>query len=171
MTAEAFGADHRNICVSGMGIITGYVDVNAGQMWNKLYSRASSPVADLKAWVPDVAFVNLGDNDESFTKKNNQPFPVDFVDKYVSLVKEIRAAYPKAHIVLLRGGMVGGMSSEPLNKAWKEIVTQLETGDKNISHFVFKYKAMNHPRVAEDRILADELITWLKQQDFMKAYL
>jgi hypothetical protein len=29
---------------------------------------------------------------------------------------------------------------------------------------------MNHPRVAEDRILADELITWLKQQDFMKSY-
>jgi hypothetical protein len=29
---------------------------------------------------------------------------------------------------------------------------------------------MNHPRVAEDRKLADELIEWLKQQDFMKAY-
>jgi len=62
------------------------------------------------------------------------------------------------------------MDSVPLNKAWIDIVTQLESGDKNISSFVFKYKAMNHPRVAEDRIRADELIAWLKQQDFMKAY-
>jgi lysophospholipase L1-like esterase len=170
MTAEAFKADHRNVTVSGMGIITGYVDVNAGQMWNKIYPKASSPVADLKAWVPDVVFVNLGDNDESFTVKQKQPFPADFNDGYISLVRAIRAAYPKAHIVLLRGGMYGGMHSKPLDAAWKYIVAQLEAGDKNISHFIFKYQAMNHPRVAEDRILADELITWLKQQDFMKSY-
>ena len=170
MTAEAFKADHRNICVSGMGIITGYVDVKAGEMWNKIYPKASSPVADLKSWVPDVVFVNLGDNDESFTVKQKQPFPVDFNDGYISLVHAIRATYPKAHIVLLRGGMYGGMHSKPLDAAWKYIVAQLEAGDKNISHFVFKYQAMNHPRVAEDRILADELINWLKEQDFMKVY-
>ncbi len=170
MTAEAFNADHRNVTVSGMGIITGYVDVKAGEMWNKIYPRASSPLADLKAWVPDVVFVNLGDNDESFTVKQKQPFPADFNDGYISLVQAIRTAYPKAHIVLLRGGMYGGMHSAPLNMAWKYIVEQLESGDKNISHFIFKYQAMNHPRVAEDRILADELITWLKQQDFMKSY-
>jgi lysophospholipase L1-like esterase len=170
MTAEAFKADHRNISVSGMGIDTGYVDVKAGQMWNKLYPKASSPPADLKAWTPNVVFVNLGDNDESFTRTRNQPFPADFNDDYVALVRAIHAAYPKAHIVLLRGGMVGGMHSEPLNQAWKTIVTQLEESDKGISHFVFKYQAMNHPRVAEDRKLADEFIAWLKQQDFMKSY-
>jgi len=170
MAAEAFSADHRNISVSGMGIITGYVDVKAGEMWNHIYPNASSAVADLNAWKPDIVFVNLGDNDESFTRGHKQPFPVDFNDGYVSLVRAIRAAYPRAHIVLLRGGMYGGMHSEFLNRAWKDIVTQLESGDKNISHFIFKYQAMNHPRVAEDRILADELVNWLKQQDFMKSY-
>jgi hypothetical protein len=170
IASEALGADHRNISVSGMGIITGYVDVKASQMWNKIYPNASSAVADLNAWTPDVVFVNLGDNDESFTRTHNQPFPVDFNDGYISLVRAVRVAYPKAHIVLLRGGMYGGMHSEFLNRAWKDIVTQLESGDKDISHFVFKYQAMNHPRVAEDRILADELISWLKQQDFMKSY-
>ncbi len=170
MVAEALGADHRNISVSGMGIITGYVDVKAGEMWNRIYPKASSAVANLNAWKPDVVFVNLGDNDESFTVKQKQPFPVDFNDGYISLVRAIRAAYPKAHIVLLRGGMYGGMHSEPLNMAWKYIVTQLESDDKNISHFVFKYQAMNHPRVAEDRKLADELVSWLKEQDFMKSY-
>ena len=170
MTAEPFSADHRNISVSGMGIITGYVDVRAGEMWNRIYPNASSAIADLNAWTPNVVFVNLGDNDESFTRTRNQPFPVDFNDGYVSLVRAVRAAYPKTHIVLLRGGMYGGMHSEFLNRAWKDIVTQLESGDKDISHFIFKYQAMNHPRVAEDRVLADELVNWLKQQDFMKSY-
>jgi beta-lactamase class D/lysophospholipase L1-like esterase len=170
MTAEAFNADHRNVSVSGMGVITGYVDVNVGQMWNKIHPKASSPLADMKSWVPDVAFVNLGENDDSFTKKENKPFPSDFNDQYVSLVRNIRGAYPKAHIVLLRGGMYGGMHSSELDAAWKDNVAQLEANDKNISHYVLKYQAMNHPRVAEDRKLADELIDWLKQQDFMKSY-
>ena len=170
IASEALSADHRNISVSGMGIITGYVDVKAGEMWNRIYPKASSAIADLNEWKPDVVFVNLGDNDESFTRGHKQPFPVDFNDGYISLVRAIRAAYPKAHIVLLRGGMYGGMHSEFLNRAWKDIVSQLEAGDKDISHFVFKYQAMNHPRVAEDRILADELINWLKQQDFMRSY-
>lgn len=169
MTAEAFSADHRNISVSGMGIITGYVDVKAGEMWNRLYPKATSLSADLNAWTPDVVFVNIGDNDESFTRTHNQPFPSNFTDVYVSLVRAIRDAYPKAHIVILRGGMYGGMHSEPLNQAWKAAVAQLEADDKGISHFIFKYQAKNHPRVAEDRILADELITWLKKQDFMKS--
>ncbi len=170
MTAEAFDADHRNISVSGMGVITGYVDVNVGQMWNKIYPKASSPLADMKSWVPDVVFVNLGENDDSFTKKQNKPFPPDFNDGYISLVRNIRGVYPKAHIVLLRGGMYGGMHSKALDAAWENNVERLEASDKNISHFVFRYQAMNHPRVAEDRKLADELIEWLKQQDFMKAY-
>jgi lysophospholipase L1-like esterase len=169
MTAEAFKADHRNISVSGMGIITGYVDVKAGQMWNRIYPKASSAIADLNAWTPDVVFVNLGENDESFTRTHNQPFPADFNDGYISLVRAIRSAYPKAHIVLLRGGTTSGVHSEPLNQAWKDVVTQLEAGDKNLNHFVFKYQAKLHPRVAEDRKLADELIFWLRRQDFMQS--
>jgi lysophospholipase L1-like esterase len=170
LTAEAFKADHRNVSVSGMGIITGYVDVKAGEMWNRLYPKASSPSVDLHSWAPDVVFVNLGDNDESFTRTHNQPFPESFADGYISLVRAIRVDYPKARIVLLRGGMYGGMHSEFLIQAWNAAIEQLEADDKEISHFIFKYQAMNHPRVAEDRILADELITWLKQQDFMKSY-
>jgi len=169
MTAEAFNADHRNVTVSGMGIITGYVDVKAGEMWNRIYPKASSAVADLNAWTPDVVFVKLGSNDESFSVKQKQPFPADFNDGYISLVRAIRVAYPKAHIVLLRGGTTSGVHSEPLNQAWKDNVNRLESGDKNISHYVFKYQAKLHPRVAEDRKLADELITWLNQQDFMKS--
>jgi lysophospholipase L1-like esterase len=170
LTASEFSADYRNIAVSGMGIATGWVDRKAGEVWDKIYSNPASPRADLTQWVPQVIFVNYGENDDSYPRAHGQPFPEGYTDGYIALVRAIRAAYPSAHIVLLRGGMFGGAQSEPLRQAWESAVTQLESTDQGISHFVFKHWTHNHPRVADDRALADELIAWLKQQPFMQAY-
>ena len=170
LTAAAFSADYRNTAVSGMGIATGWVPMKAGEIWDRLYPDTNSPPANLHAWIPNVVFVNLGENDDSYPRAHGQPFPVGFTGGYVSLVHAIRTAYPDARIVLLRGGMFGGAQSEPFRKAWESAVTQLETTDKSVSHFVFKHWTLTHPRVADDRALADELIAWLKQQPFMQAY-
>jgi hypothetical protein len=170
LAADAFPADYRNIAVSGMGIATGWVDKKAGEVWNKIYPNPASPRTDLTNWVPQVVFVNFGENDDSYPRVHGQPFPGGYTDGYVALVRAIRAAYPAAHIVLLRGGMYGGAQSEPLRTAWESAVTQLEASDPGISHFVFKHWTRNHPRVADDRILADELIAWLKQQELMRPF-
>jgi len=170
LTAAAFSADHRNIAVSGMGVATGWVGVKAGEIWDRLYPIASSARADLHAWTPQVVFVNLGENDDSFPRAHGQPFPAGYTDGYVAMARAIRAAYPSAHIVLLRGGMFGGAQSEPLRKAWEAAVTQLQATDKAASHFAFTHWSNNHPRVADHRAMADELIAWLKVQDFMQPY-
>jgi lysophospholipase L1-like esterase len=171
LTAKAFLADHRNIAVSGMGIAAGWTEVRAGEVWDKVYPNPSSPRADLIQWRPQVLFVNLGENDDSFPKAHGQPFPANYTSGYVALVRAIRRARPEARIVLLRGGMSGGAQSEPLRTAWESAVTQLEAGDKGISHFVFKHWTKTHPRVADDQNMADELIDWLKQQKFMQPFL
>jgi lysophospholipase L1-like esterase len=170
MTAAAFSADHRNIAVSGMGIATGWVDQKAGEVWDKVYPNPTSPRADLSKWKPQIVFVNLGENDASFPKAHGQPFPANYTTGYVSLVQAIRKIYPSARIVLLRGGMYNGAQNELLRNAWESAVTQLEATDKSISHFVFKHWTSNHPRVADHRVMAGELIAWLKQQDFMRSY-
>jgi lysophospholipase L1-like esterase len=170
LTANAFSADYRNIAVSGMGIATGWVPVKAGEIWDRLYPDTNSPLADPHTWIPNIIFVNFGENDDSYPRAHGQLFPGDFTDGYVSLIHAIRATYPDARIVLLRGGMYGGAQSEPLRKAWESAVTQLEATDKGVSHFVFKHWTSTHPRVADDHMMANELITWLKQQDFMQAY-
>jgi lysophospholipase L1-like esterase len=169
LTSEAMSADHRAVAVSGMGIRIGYVGVLAGQAWDKLYPRADSPRADLAAWQPDVAFVNFGENDDSFTKGHNLPFPPDWVPGYVALVRNIRAAYPQAQIVLLRGGMTGGAKSERLRPAWEAAVRELEAGDAHVAHFVFTHYSKLHPRVSDDRIMAAELVAWLQAQPWMAA--
>jgi lysophospholipase L1-like esterase len=170
LTAAAFSADYRNIAVSGMGIATGWVSKTAGEVWDKTYPNPASPRAELTNWVPQVIFVNFGENDDSYPRAHGQPFPEGYTDGYIALVRAIRTAYPAAHVVLLRGGMFGGAQSEPLRQAWESAVTQLEATNPAISHFVFTHWTQNHPRVADDRALADELIAWLKQQKFMRAY-
>ena len=126
LTASAFSADYRNIAVSGMGIVTGYVKVRASQVWNRTGAKADSSLADLKAWQPDVVFVNYGENDDSFTTKQRRPFPAKFADGYVALIEDIRRAYPNARIVILRGGMFGGAKSDRLRVPWEAAVARLE---------------------------------------------
>jgi lysophospholipase L1-like esterase len=172
LTAAAFSADYRNTAVSGMGIATGWVKPKAGEVWDRLYPNPASPRADLSQWTPQIVFVNFGENDASFPNAHGQPFPTNYTAGYVSLVRVIRQAYPAAKIVLLRGGMFNGAKSEPLRQAWEAAVRQIETTDQSVSHFVFQHwtGSGNHPRLADDRAMADELIAWLKRQDFMKSY-
>jgi lysophospholipase L1-like esterase len=169
MTSARLGADYRNISVSGMGIVTGYVEIRAPQIWDRLYPSASAPRADLTQWAPDVVFLNYGENDTSFTQQNNQPFPPSFVDVYVALVRKIRAAYPGAEIVLLRGGMGCGAENPALRDAWNSVVSQLEADDSKVAHFVFTHFSLQHPRVADHRAMADELIGWLRHQTFISG--
>jgi lysophospholipase L1-like esterase len=171
LTAAAFNADYRCLAVSGMGVATGWAEMKAGQVWDRLYPVADAPRADLKAWQPDAAFVNLGENDDSFTHAHGQPFPAGYTADYVALVKAIRAAYPQTQLVLLRGGMYGGAKSAPLREAWEASVKEAEAGDAAVSHFVFTHWSSNHPRVSDDRALADELVAWLKNQPFMRRFL
>jgi lysophospholipase L1-like esterase len=168
LTAAALQADYRCLAVSGMGIAAGFVAVKAGQVWDRLYPTADAPRADLRAWQPDVVLFNFGENDAAFTREQQQPFPADYTAGYVALVRAVRSAYPRAHLVLLRGGMGSGATSEPLRRAWEAVVRQVEAADPAISHFVFTHWSETHPRVSDDRAMADELIAWLRRQPFMR---
>lgn len=167
LTSAAFSAEYRNTSISGIGLAAGYDDVLMGQVWDRTYPNAASPKADIAAWVPDVALVLLGDNDDSYPRSIGKPFPAEFDAKYAALIHAIRAAYPRAHIVLLNGGMWAGTNSRELGSAWREVVSRLESGDAAISDFTFVHWTENHPRIADHRALADELNAWLRRQPFM----
>lgn len=171
LTASVLQADYRNIAVSGMGIAMGWVEPLAGQIWDRVYPVVSSPRADLTAWTPDVVCVNFGENDSSFSTANNLEFPTaNYIDGYIALIQAVRAAYPEAHIVILRGGMFGGARDERLAKAWGAVVKKLEGDDAKVHDFVFDHWSTTHPRVSDTKAMSHELLRWLKRQEFMKAY-
>lgn len=169
LTAESLGADHQNISVSGMGIITGFEPHPAPAIWHRMAYHPDATPAPLKEWSADMVFVNFGENDAAFTQRNGQPFPSGFVEAYVNMVRAMRRAYPKAVIVLLRGGMSGGAKNEPLRLAWETVVATLESEDKKIGHFVFQHWTPHHPRVSDHRLMAQELVTWVQTEKLLRA--
>jgi lysophospholipase L1-like esterase len=162
LTASEFSADYRNISISGIGLAAGYTDIVMGQVWDHVYPNPSSPKADPAKWTPDVVLVLLGDNDDSYPRDHSLPFPSAFAEKYAAFIHAIRAAYPRASIVLLNGGMWAGTHSKELQPAWNAVVADLEASDPGISHYTFSHWTQNHPRVVDHRALADELDAWLK---------
>ncbi len=171
LTSQALGADHRATAVSGMGIGEGFVPMRVAETWDKIYPRDRPERANLVAWVPDVVGVNFGENDSAFPRTEGRGFAKDFAARYVAFIKAVRAAWPQAQIVLLRGGMSGGANDPDLRAAWEAAVKELEAGDRRISHFVFKHWTDHHPRVADHRIMAGELTDWLKRQPWMAPFL
>jgi len=171
VVAKSLRADLHCMAVSGMGITPAWADVTVSQVWDRAYPRPDAPRVNLAAWLPDVVCINLGENDDSFGRSHGHPFPAGYRPGLVAFVRSVRAAWPNAHIVLLRGGMYGGAKSDELRDAWTAAVKELETGDAAISHFVFSHWSGNHPRVADDRAMAGELVAWLGQQPFMRGRL
>jgi lysophospholipase L1-like esterase len=169
VTAAAFSADYQNISISGIGLAMGYDDVVMGQVWDRTYPTAASAGADLGKWTPDVIFVLLGDNDDSYPRAHSLPFPDAFNEKYAELILAIRRAYPKPSIVLLNGGMWAGTHSKELETAWGAVVASLEARDSRISHYTFAHWTMNHPRVADHRAMAEELDAWLRTRPFLTS--
>ncbi len=169
LTAGAFGADFQNISVSGIGIVTGYVDIAFGEVWDRLYPARGSARADLAAWPPDVVVINLGDNDASYPHDHGLAFPGSFAERYVDLYSAVRGAYPRAEIVSVRGGMTQGSTDPTLGAAWADAVGRIEVRDPKTCHFAFSHWTDLHPRVEDHRKLADELIAWLRTQPFMAA--
>ena len=170
LVARSFGADCRNLSISGIGIVTGWIPFVAGQTWDRLYPKPDAPAADLSLWTPDVVFVNLGDNDADYPKAHHLPFPDGFGARYTELILRIRRAYPGAEVVMLLGGMDSGAHSAPLNAEWGGAVARLEASDAHMHHLVFKHWTYTHPRVPDHAALAAELTAWLKVQAFMKPF-
>ncbi len=169
LTAASLGADLENISVSGMGIAAGYVEFTAADVWDRVRPAKDAPKADLGSFEPDIVFFNFGENDASFTRGRGTPFPGDFVARYEALVSSVRRQFPKAELVVLRGGMGGGATDPRLIAAWSEVVRQVEAADPRAAHYVFGHWTKLHPRVADDRAMAGELSAWLRAQPFVGA--
>jgi len=166
LAAEAVRADYQNISVSGMGVVLGWVPQLAGETWDRVYPDPQSAKADLSDFTPEVVFVNLGENDASRSAALHQAFPATFADKYIELGTAVRHAYPRAQIVLLRGGMAGGATNADLRVAWEAALQGLQRAGPGVHGFVFKHWSHTHPRVPDDRAMAAELSAWLLEQGF-----
>lgn len=178
LAAQALDMDYSMVSYSGFGIISGYTGngaINTASLVPPIYekvcmswgSNAFNSVAwDFSTFEPNVIVVNLGTNDNSYTKGNAAKC-AKYTEWYVSFLKTIRAHNQKAHLICTLG-IMGDELYGAVQKAAADYTA--ETGDKNISTFHFAvqngnadgYGADWHPSAKTQQKEADLLTAYLK---------
>lgn len=179
-TAQALDADYSMVSFSGYGIISGYSNgenkVEAQQVpkyYTKLgYSWAANggfkPSQidwDFSKRQPDIVVINLGTNDDSYTK-DIQERQEEYSAGYTEFLKTVRANNPDAKIVCALGIMTDRLFPY-VQKAVDDYTA--ETGDSNISTLKFDvqqaadgYSADWHPSVKTHDKASQKLADYLK---------
>lgn len=178
-TAAALNADYSMVSFSGYGIISGYTNdkkvpaQTVPQYYTKLgYSWATNgsfvPANvdwDFSKRQPDVVVVNLGTNDDSYTKTDNEK-QMEYCTEYTEFLKLIREKNPDAKI-LCTLGVMGDRLYEYVQLAALNYTE--ETGDTNISTMKFDvqlpddgYSADWHPSITTHDKAAEKLTNEIK---------
>lgn len=178
-TAAALNADYSMVSFSGYGIISGYTNdkkvpaQTVPQYYTKLgYSWASNgsfvPANvdwDFGKRQPDVVVVNLGTNDDSYTKTDSEK-QMEYCTEYTEFLKLIREKNPDAKI-LCTLGIMGDRLYEYVQLAVLNYTE--ETGDTNISAMKFDvqlpddgYSADWHPSITTHDKAAEKLTNEIK---------
>ena len=179
-TAQKLGADYSMVCYSGHGIISGYTSngrKSPNQLVPKFYEMTAHTSGnyngfsmsktdwDFDVFRPDAVVINLGTNDASYCK-NNEEYRAEFRDRYVDFLKQIRSHNPDAYILCTLGIMGNDLYTE-IEEAvslYKE-----ETGDERVSAMMFENQSMDdgiaadwHPSEKTHEKAAEKLAAELK---------
>lgn len=180
-TAENLNADYSMVSISGHGIISGYSDGKkkvANQTMPRYYDKlgssyvtfkgkkASAQEWDFTGYTPDVIVINLGTNDDSYTK-NMEDRTAEYAEAYTKFLKDIREKNPNAQIVCTLGIM--GSNLYPFIELAVENYIA-ETGDTKVTAMPFDvqsaddgYAADWHPTEATHTKAADKLTAYLSE--------
>jgi len=162
-TARALKAQYHLTSASGIGLMHSCCDMKVimPQIYNKINLRDNEIQWNFSKYQPDVVTICLGQNDGIQEQKI-------FCDNYISFIKNLRKAYPKARLVLITSPMADEKLTQVL-KSYLTIVTQeaKKNGDKRVSTFFFSRSYNSgcdtHPSLAEHKLIANELTTYLKE--------
>jgi Carbohydrate esterase 2 N-terminal/GDSL-like Lipase/Acylhydrolase family len=174
MTARHFDAQYSCIANSGIGITISWFPNIISDIYDLTDPHDKNTKWNFNNYTPDVVVINLFQNDswlvnmpkhEQFKNRFGSEKPKeDFIIKaYENFVKTIRAKYPKASIICA----LGNMDATKAGSNWPNyIVKAVENlNDKKIYTHFFEYKnTPGHPKVNEQRAMADSLIAFINQK-------
>ncbi len=173
ITARHFDAQYSCISKSGIGIMVSWFPLIMPEMYDRNDPTDSFSRWDFAAYIPDVVVINLLQNDswlinmpqhEQFkyrfgTKAPDKNF---IITSYKNFIGSIRKKYPVAAIICVLGNMDATKEGLPWTGYIQQAVAQL-FDPKMYTHF-FEYKHTGgHPNIAEQKVMADNLIEYIEQ--------
>ncbi|WP_310557998.1 SGNH/GDSL hydrolase family protein [Flavobacterium sp.] len=173
ITARHFDAQFSCIANSGIGITVSWFPTTMPDIYDLTDPHDINTKWNFNNYTPDVVVINLFQNDswlvnkpthEEFKRKFGSQKPnEDFIIKsYENFVKSIRQKYPNTTIICA----LGNMDATKEGSKWPNyIVKALENlQDKKIYSHFFTYKnTPGHPKVNEQKAMADSLIAFINQ--------
>ncbi|ETT55647.1 SGNH/GDSL hydrolase family protein [Paenibacillus sp. FSL P4-0338] len=182
LSAEQLGADYSMVCYSGYGIITGYTENDQKLTTHLLpdyYERVGKSEGrfggsllpqetpwDFSRFTPELIVINLGTNDDSYTKEDSAK-QADYAENYVSFLQKVRRNNPDSTI-LCTLGIMGDRLYPVLEQAVGRYTK--ETGDSRISVMKFEvqreedgYAVDFHPSQLTHRKAADRLTSEIRR--------
>lgn len=180
-TAEALDADYSMVSFSGYGIVSGSTgdgQKHPEQVLSLYYEKlgfsygayvgkyAADVAWDFNKRQPDLIVINLGTNDETYTKTDAAKRD-EYVAGYVEFLKMVRKNNPDATILCTLGIMGDGLYPS-LEKAVEQYST--ESGDTNVHTMKFDVQSPAdglaadwHPTEATHTKAADKLAAEIKE--------
>jgi lysophospholipase L1-like esterase len=171
ITARHFNAQYHCTAKSGIGIMISWFPLIMPEMYDRLDPTDSSSKWDFSKYTPDLVVINLLQNDswlvnmpgnEQFKIKfgTKSPDAADIIESYRSFLQTIRTKYPKAQIICMLGNMDITRKGSPWPGYVQEAVDKLH--DRQIFTYFVPYKeTKGHPKVKEQKILAEGLIQFI----------
>jgi lysophospholipase L1-like esterase len=163
--------------VSGYGMYRNWNDEHLEEpiipdVYENLYlDRDGSKPYDFK-FQPDLVSICLGTNDlsDGDGKKPRLPFNEEkFVSNYINFIKTVYKNAPNTRIVLLNSPMVSGERNMTFIKCLKKVIQAFENDTTHKPIALFEFQPMTpkgcntHPDIADDKVMADQLIPFFKK--------
>lgn len=183
LTAQALGADYSMVSYSGHGIISGYTD-NGEKVPHQLvptyYTKLGNSYGvfdggtapkdiewDFSKFTPDIVIINLGTNDTSYARDNEERCQ-EYVTEYCKFLGTVREKNSQAVILCVLGLMgqeLCGYVAETVER-FKE-----ETGEKKIYALKLSVQAPEngvvvdyHPTYTSHQQASDEVVKFIREQ-------
>jgi len=171
IVARHYHAQYHCTSKSGIGIMVSWFPLIMPEMYNRLDPTDSTSRWDFSRYTPDVVVINLLQNDSWIVKLpanaefrhrfgTTAPGAPAIIAAYRDFLQTIRSTYPRARIICMLGNMDITKTGSPWPGYVQEAADSLH--DPAIFTFFAPYKGTpGHPKTAEQRVLADELIHFM----------
>jgi hypothetical protein len=172
-TARHFNAQYSCIARSGIGIMVSWFPEIMPEVYDRLNPADSTSKWEFSKYTPDIVVINLFQNDSWLVNNPKHPqFIARFgttapteafiIESYRNFIKSIRSTYPTASIICA----LGNMDATRVGSAWPGYIEKAAKGlnDAKIYTHFFPYKdTPGHPKVAEQKVMSDDLIEFIEK--------
>lgn len=174
LIGKLLDADVNIIAWSGIGAYSCYTSGDEPSQWklvSGIYGNTdtmhTSKKWDFSSWQPDIVVINIGTNDNSWTRGISERVDT-FGNAYYDLICQVREKNPDAYIIC----SLGAMGKELLPEIEEQVENySASTGDNRITTFEFDiqngyadgYGADYHPSAKTHQKMADKLAPFIAE--------